>query len=574
MKIAQLLRGPARQLLAASVLGALLLPGCGSDQGPITSQTTKYQADDGSAPNSAPAATQPAPVAQPPADSLSAVAQAASTPDTNSTSIPAPPGGAAGATPPAPATGSGMGADAAPGSGGLVGSPALAAAPNGGPAVGGNPYRASGETPEELVASLQQLSAQQPTGTTRAAALADYQNVLRAVVEGAERLLEMPGDVQYHQLAAEYKVRALTTLAQLGDSEAPQQIDRFCAELKKNAAPELSRFGRRLDFANKLQAFASSQNADAQALLRDFRGLFADEAKDRNALDFGNQVASILEQTGFSAEATEVIRSVLEAFSNPDPSLAEHLAAIQERLHILESDVRGKMDLAMAGRPEGVTQVSESVAKLLAGQPLGELTLAMVRSMAQALESAQPELAKRIYTQLATAYGNHPNPELAKETKDSLDMFERRAAVLGQPFTVEGVTADGAAFDWQQYKGKVVLIDFWATWCQPCMQELPNIRRTHDQYRARGFEVVGVNLDDDPQSLQQFLSLRPLPWATVVSGDPNARGASHPLAVKCGVESIPFLVLVDRNGTAVAVNPPREQLDKQIEELLGPPAGS
>ena len=247
---------------------------------------------------------------------------------------------------------------------------------------------------------------------------------------------------------------------------------------------------------------------------------------------------------------------------------------MQERLRIMEIDLRGKMNAVMAGQPESVKQLSDAVDTLLAGQPLGEMTLTMVRSMAQALESTQPELAKQLYTKLATAYGNHKNPQLVEATKDSLDMFQRRAAVVGQPFTVEGVTTDGAAFDWQKYKGKVVLIDFWATWCGPCLQEMPNIKRTHDQYRDRGFEVVGVNLDDDAQRLQQFLSLQPLPWATVISSDPSTRGAGHPLAVKCGVEAIPFTVLVDRNGTAVAINPPREGLDQRIEELLGPPTGS
>ena len=93
----------------------------------------------------------------------------------------------------------------------------------------------------------------------------------------------MPGDVRFQQIAAEYKVRALTMLAQLGDSEAPKAIDRFCEELKKSPTPELSRFGRRLDFAGKLQDFAANQNPDAQGLLRDFRSLFAEETKDARA---------------------------------------------------------------------------------------------------------------------------------------------------------------------------------------------------------------------------------------------------------------------------------------------------
>ena len=173
----------------------------------------------------------------------------------------------------------------------------------------------------------------------------------------------------------------------------------------------------------------------------------------------------MLEQSGFAAEALEVVKTVVAAFQTPDPSLTDQVSAMQERLRLMESDVRGKMNALMSGQPDGAKQVSDAVETLLSGQPLGELTMTMVRSMAQALESNQPELAKQLYTKLATAYVNHKNPQLAEATKNSVEMFQRRTAVVGQPFTVEGVTTEGAAFDWQKYKGKVVLIDFWATWC-------------------------------------------------------------------------------------------------------------
>ena len=295
------LAGAALYIVAVSALVAATVPGCGSDQGPITSQTTKYEADDAS--DRARAALGPAPRR----DSAPGSGPAAgrftdcgrrgpAATDVGGTAIPMPPGGSPTEPPSAqPAATPRSAAGGASRSGGLVGVPVDPSTPSVNPAAGPNPYKASGQTPEELLASLQQLSSQQPQGTTRAAAMADYQNVQRAVLEGAERLLAMPGDVRSQQMAAEYKVRALTMLAQLGDSEAPKALDGFCDELKKSPTPELSRLGRRLDFAGKLQDFAAEQNPDAQGLLRDFRSLFGEEDKDAGTLAFGDEVARILE---------------------------------------------------------------------------------------------------------------------------------------------------------------------------------------------------------------------------------------------------------------------------------------
>ena len=203
MKTAQLLRGPALYIVAVSALVAATIPGCGSDQGPITSQTTKYEADDASEPSATPpaaqlpAVTQPPEVVQPPADSLTAAAEAPAATDVGGTAIPMPPGGAPTEPPSAqPAATPRSAAGSASRSGGLVGIPVDPSTPSVNPAAGPNPYKASGQTPEELLASLQQLSSQQPRGTTQAAAMADYQNVQRAVLEGAERLLAMPGDAR------------------------------------------------------------------------------------------------------------------------------------------------------------------------------------------------------------------------------------------------------------------------------------------------------------------------------------------------------------------------------------------
>jgi thiol-disulfide isomerase/thioredoxin len=114
------------------------------------------------------------------------------------------------------------------------------------------------------------------------------------------------------------------------------------------------------------------------------------------------------------------------------------------------------------------------------------------------------------------------------------------------------------------------LVDFWATWCGPCLDEIPNIKKVYDQYKDKGFEVIGYNLDENQEDLQRFFAVQQLPWPTIVSADSEQAGFESPLAVACGVQSIPFLVLLDAEGKVVALHVQGEKLAEKLAELLGP----
>ena len=120
----------------------------------------------------------------------------------------------------------------------------------------------------------------------------------------------------------------------------------------------------------------------------------------------------------------------------------------------------------------------------------------------------------------------------------------------------------GADFDWASYRGKVVLVDFWATWCGPCIRELPHVKKLHEQFKDRGFEIVGISLDKDQDALQEFLARNQLPWTTLAGDE------TQELATKYGVRGIPTMMLLDRAGKVVAVSHSSGQLVPEIERLL------
>lgn len=141
----------------------------------------------------------------------------------------------------------------------------------------------------------------------------------------------------------------------------------------------------------------------------------------------------------------------------------------------------------------------------------------------------------------------------------------------GTEMEIEGRLLGGGEFDWLKYQDKVVLVDFWATWCGPCIRELPNVIENYQRYHDKGFEVVGISLDTDAEQVKEFVEKRDIPWPILFSSDPEATEWDHPMAVKYGIQAIPAAILVDKSGKVVSKDARGEELGRHLQELLGDP---
>ncbi len=186
-------------------------------------------------------------------------------------------------------------------------------------------------------------------------------------------------------------------------------------------------------------------------------------------------------------------------------------------------------------------------------------------TLAEGLEfDGDRELATKAYTDFSKILATNKDPEIV-ELSQLMAGAARRLNLIGSPITVVGNAMDGQAFDWNAYKGRVVLIDFWATWCKPCLAEMPNVEKAYETYKDKGFEVIGISMDNDREELAKYLQANPLPWRTLNEGvTPN------PVARHYGVNQVPAALLVDQQGNVVSLNARVEELPKMLEKLLGP----
>ena len=153
----------------------------------------------------------------------------------------------------------------------------------------------------------------------------------------------------------------------------------------------------------------------------------------------------------------------------------------------------------------------------------------------------------------------------ARQVAEGIRAEQKLRAMEGKPLVLKGTTVDGEAFSTADWKGKVILVNFWATWSRPCLAELPRVKKAYADFHDQGFEILGVSCDKRAEDLENFLKEnQDMPWPQLFERE--APGW-HPLATAYGVRDIPTMFLIDKGGVVRSVTA-RKDFEESIPRLL------
>ncbi|MDP5004491.1 MAG: TlpA family protein disulfide reductase [Verrucomicrobiales bacterium] len=177
--------------------------------------------------------------------------------------------------------------------------------------------------------------------------------------------------------------------------------------------------------------------------------------------------------------------------------------------------------------------------------------------------SNQRDKAKAFITRVKADLADHPQSAQVSQFLDQVggDLY---LPGVGDEMKIAFTDLNGKEIDLEKMKDKVILVDFWATWCGPCIAEMPNVTAAYETYKDKGFEVVGISLDEDKAAVVKFIADNKMPWPQFVDG----KGWENELAQRFGIRSIPATFLVGKGGRIVASNLRGPDLEAAIEKAL------
>jgi thiol-disulfide isomerase/thioredoxin len=289
----------------------------------------------------------------------------------------------------------------------------------------------------------------------------------------------------------------------------------------------------------------------ALALMDKAKDFYTRFPKDSHALEARKQE---LEMTGVAvslgATNQQSRLELAEKTLLADPALPE-----DDRFSIRQSDIeRAAQARQSESEAAAIAELEKGIRALQKEFPKRPEIMQMLLEIAGDAEGEKARALLQEITNSATA---------TDEIKQSAAGELKKQDLVGKPVDLRFTAVDGREVDVSKMKGKVVLIDFWATWCGPCVGEIPHVKEAYDKNHPKGFEIVGVSLDQEKGSLTEFVSGHSMEWPQYFDG----QGWDNKLAGQFGITSIPAMWLIDKKGNLRDLHA-RSDLSGKVEKLL------
>jgi thiol-disulfide isomerase/thioredoxin len=181
---------------------------------------------------------------------------------------------------------------------------------------------------------------------------------------------------------------------------------------------------------------------------------------------------------------------------------------------------------------------------------------------------SQTAASPDVKTRLEALVTDTMNNDVATQMKQEIAADQKLKSLENKDLVIAGKQVDGKAFTTADWKGKVVLVDFWATWCGPCVAELPRVKKIYSDYHEKGLEILGVSNDMDAAALKDFVAKDDkMPWPQLFDATAAGQQQWNPITTGFGINGIPTMFLIDKKGVLRSVDA-RDNMEDLIPKLL------